>query len=169
VAQVPQHADELHLPGVLASQLARADVAIDMIGRAIAIDPASALYHGNLRENYGRSAQSDRATALLLRALELKPDHANLHIGLAQALEAAGRLDVAIEAFGRAAYLIARAEERYAKIAVAMTTDLKELCRIRADLRSRMQSSPLLDTRNNAADIERAFRWLWQAWCRQET
>ena len=40
LAQFPDHADALHLLGVLACQAGRPDAAIELIGRAIAINPA---------------------------------------------------------------------------------------------------------------------------------
>ena len=48
---VPDHADALHLLGVLAFQTGHIGAAIDLIGRAIAINPAVAEYHSNLGES----------------------------------------------------------------------------------------------------------------------
>src|SRR6516225_549329 len=47
LALQPDHADALHLLGVIASQVGRHDVAVDLIGRAIALDRMSPLYHSN--------------------------------------------------------------------------------------------------------------------------
>src|SRR5215471_9079880 len=48
LALKPDHADALHLLGVIASQVGQHDVAIDLIERAIAHDPKSPVYHSNL-------------------------------------------------------------------------------------------------------------------------
>ena len=66
LAEMPYHSDALHLLGVLASQTGHADKAIDLIGRAIAINPAIAQYHGNLGESYRRLGQLDAALVSLL-------------------------------------------------------------------------------------------------------
>jgi Flp pilus assembly protein TadD len=44
----PSHADALHMLGVLANQLGRADVAADLIQRAIQLESGRAIYHNNL-------------------------------------------------------------------------------------------------------------------------
>jgi tetratricopeptide (TPR) repeat protein len=49
---VPNHHDALHLMGVLALQIGRADAAIEYINHAISIQPTAALYHSNLSEAY---------------------------------------------------------------------------------------------------------------------
>ena len=63
LAQSPDHADALHLLGVLACQTGHTDAAIDLIGRAIAINPAVAEYHSNLGESYRRAGQWEAAIA----------------------------------------------------------------------------------------------------------
>src|SRR5262249_21137210 len=47
LALQPDHADALHLLGVIASQVGRHDIAVDLIGRAIARDRMNSLYHSN--------------------------------------------------------------------------------------------------------------------------
>jgi predicted O-linked N-acetylglucosamine transferase (SPINDLY family) len=102
LAQVPSHADALHLLGALACQTGRPDRAIDLIGRAIAIDPAVAAYHGNLGESYRRAGRREEAIASLRRAIELRPDFADAHGNLGLALMDQGRTEEAIAAFRRA-------------------------------------------------------------------
>src|SRR5579883_2224479 len=48
LAAQPDHADALHLLGVLASQVGQHEVAVDLIERAIAHDRRNARYHSNL-------------------------------------------------------------------------------------------------------------------------
>ena len=64
--------------------------AIDLIGRAIAINPAVSEYHSNLGESYRRAGQWEEAIASLRRAIELKPDLADAHINLSIGLEGPG-------------------------------------------------------------------------------
>ncbi len=61
--------------------------------------------------------------------------------------------------------LIAETPEQYVAIAVALAADHARLSELRAGLRPRMQSSPLLDARQFAADVEAAFRRMWTTWC----
>ena len=88
--------------GVLAGQLGRIDSAIDLIGRAIAIDADVAMYHSNLGEIYRRSRQWEQAIAHFHRAIELKPDYAEAHNNLGIILWEKGRLDEALALFRHA-------------------------------------------------------------------
>ena len=61
---------------------------------------------------------------------------------------------------------IAQTPEGYLPAALAMVGDLGRLADLRRTLRSRMADSPLLDSRRFAAEVEKAFRAMWKAWCR---
>src|SRR5258708_4552508 len=87
LAQVPDQANVLHLLGVRASQAAQADVAIELIGRAIAIDPAVAEYHANLGNALWSRGRLDEAIAACHRAIELRPDLAEAQNNLGNALK----------------------------------------------------------------------------------
>ena len=64
VAQISGEAEALHWLGLLACEEGHIDLAIDLIGRAIAVDPSVAAYHSNLGECYRRAGQSERAIDL---------------------------------------------------------------------------------------------------------
>lgn len=61
--------------------------------------------------------------------------------------------------------LVARTPEEYWQRAVALASDLPRLAELRQTLRSRMQSSPLMDALRFARAIEDAYRTMWRAWC----
>ena len=102
LARASDHVEALHSLGVLASQVGRTEVALELIGRAIAINPAVALYHSNLGEIYRRSGQPDRAIGHFRRAIELRPDAADPHNNLGNVLWEKGRLDEALATYRRA-------------------------------------------------------------------
>jgi len=102
LTQSPDHAEALHLLGVLAAQVGRLEAAIELIGRAIAINPTIAEYHGNLGESYRRSGRHEAAIASLHRAIELKPGLADVHNNLGNALRDTGRPEAAVAAYHRA-------------------------------------------------------------------
>jgi predicted O-linked N-acetylglucosamine transferase (SPINDLY family) len=62
--------------------------------------------------------------------------------------------------------LIAATPEHYVALAVAWASDLARLAGVRAELRPRMEASPLLDGRQYTADVEAALRTMWKSWCR---
>ena len=90
VAQISGQAESLHWLGLLACEEGHVDLAIDLIGRAIAVDPAVGGYHSNLGECYRRAGQSDRAIASLRRATELAPGLVQAHFNLGVALKDGG-------------------------------------------------------------------------------
>lgn len=65
------------------------------------------------------------------------------------------------------AELVVESEDAYVDLAVALANDRERLKRLRANLRERMQASPLLDAPRMARNLEKAFREMWQKWCAQ--
>ncbi|MDR0673138.1 MAG: tetratricopeptide repeat protein [Zoogloeaceae bacterium] len=60
--------------------------------------------------------------------------------------------------------LIAETPEAYVDIAVALSKDRPRLRALRANLRERMQTSPLMDAPRMARSLEEAFRGMWRRW-----
>ncbi|HVS73586.1 MAG TPA: tetratricopeptide repeat protein [Phycisphaerae bacterium] len=63
--------------------------------------------------------------------------------------------------------LAADSPDTFVTIATTLARDLPRLRHLRATLRPRMESSPLMDGPRFARDIESAYRHAWQAWCSQ--
>ena len=61
--------------------------------------------------------------------------------------------------------LVADSHEEYVRLAVSLGSDLTETAKLAAGLRERMRSSPLVDAKQLARDIESAYREMWQSWC----
>ena len=92
----PGHADALHLLGVAAHQRADHRRGADYIGRAIARQSQSALYHSNLGVCYRAMNRIPDAVASFREAIRLQPGFAGARYNLAMALEAAGSVDEAL-------------------------------------------------------------------------
>lgn len=91
----PGQPDALHFLGVIALQVGRHDVAIDLIGRAAALDPKNPKVHSNLGEAYRQQHRPEEAIASFGRALALQPDFPDALNNLAAALTEQKRLDEA--------------------------------------------------------------------------
>jgi predicted O-linked N-acetylglucosamine transferase (SPINDLY family) len=63
------------------------------------------------------------------------------------------------------AHLVARNEEQYVELAAALIRDVSGLAASRRGLRRSIESSPLMDAKRFAGDLEAAFRTAWRAWC----
>jgi protein O-GlcNAc transferase len=67
------------------------------------------------------------------------------------------------------AELIAKTPQEYIQIASRLAGDLDRLTQLRRTLREQLQASPLMDARRFGADMENAYRQLWQTWCARQT
>lgn len=61
--------------------------------------------------------------------------------------------------------LVAQKPEEYVGLVSGLASDLDRLAALRAGLRARMQSSPLMDGKEFARDMEAAYRSMWRRWC----
>ena len=92
----PGHADALHLLGVAAHQKADHRRVAELIGRAIARQSQSALYHSNLGACYRAMNRIPDAIVAFREAIRLEPRFIGARYNLAMALEASGLKDEAL-------------------------------------------------------------------------
>jgi lipoprotein NlpI len=102
LARDPNHAEALHLLGVLAADADQPDLAIDLIRRAIAIRPDVAGYHSNLGSALRDAGRLDEAVESCRRAIAINPRHAKAHFNLGQSMRDLDRIDEAIAMFEQA-------------------------------------------------------------------
>jgi predicted O-linked N-acetylglucosamine transferase (SPINDLY family) len=82
---------------------------------------------------------------------------------------AIGRAGVSILSNAGLPELIAQSPEEYIRIATDLASDLPRLAALRSTLRQRLLTSPLMDAKGFARDIEAAYRSMWRTWCQQES
>jgi tetratricopeptide (TPR) repeat protein len=102
LARQPDHADTLHMLGLLAHQAGHHDDALQLIRRAIELNPNVGEYHGHLGLVYRALRQSDAELAAYQRAVELRPDVPEAHYNLGAALGDRERFGEAIVEYQRA-------------------------------------------------------------------
>jgi tetratricopeptide (TPR) repeat protein/SAM-dependent methyltransferase len=98
----PNHPDALHLLGLIAYQIGKADVAVELIGAAINIKSSDPNYHlnlGNALQVQGRLAE---AAASYNKALWIEPNFADAHNNLGTVLHRQGKLDAAVACYRKA-------------------------------------------------------------------
>lgn len=93
------HADSLHLLGVLAHQTGRNDAAIELIRKAIGVNSGTASYHFNLGTILYAARRFDQAVLSLREAWRLNPSHVEACSNLGAALFDLGRMDEAARIF----------------------------------------------------------------------
>ena len=96
LASQPDNADALHLFGVLHYQNGYFVRAVELIGRAAALQPETAAYHANLAEAHRALGQHQEAMDCCRTALRLQPDYPEAANNLGLALHALGRFAEAV-------------------------------------------------------------------------
>ena len=102
LAVQPEHVEALQLLGLLAHQVGKPAVAVELLQQALARDPRHYVALGNLSEAYRAMGKLEEAIACYRRALAIKPDNAQTHFNLANVLAEVGQLDTAVEAYRQA-------------------------------------------------------------------
>jgi Flp pilus assembly protein TadD len=95
----PDHADTLHLAGVLLLQGKHFVPAIETISRAIEVNPGVAKYHSNLGNALRDCGRHEEAVAAYRRALEIEPGFVDGYHNLGTALANLGQVDDGIASF----------------------------------------------------------------------
>ena len=98
----PRHADALHFLGVLAHQIGRNDLAVDLIGRAIAQNGRVPAFHNNLGNALKAQGKLQEAAASYAGALVHKPNHVGALFNLGLMLQMQGKLEEAAASYRRA-------------------------------------------------------------------
>src|SRR5262249_14396006 len=83
----PNHADSLHLLGGIAYQIGRNEQAVTLIGRAIVLNDRVPAFHNNIGLALHALGHAQEAAVHYTRAIGLKPDYAEAHKNLGNALQ----------------------------------------------------------------------------------
>ncbi len=102
LADQPQHADALHLSGLIALQRGQYDLAVQSIDAAIRVDDRQPIFQNSLGEVNRARGQFDAAMDCYRRAIALAPQFAAAHNNLGMVLQRSGALPEARQAFQEA-------------------------------------------------------------------
>jgi Flp pilus assembly protein TadD len=112
----PGHFYAMHNLGLIARQTKRHDLAVNLLGQAVAIEPQVPEAHYNLGIALGEQGRLDDAVAAYQRAIALKPDLSQAHNNLGYALTELGRYPEAMAALQRATSLDSRNPEAWTNL-----------------------------------------------------
>jgi Flp pilus assembly protein TadD len=96
------HAEALHLLGIIAHQTGRHDLAVEAIGQAIKLNKTEPAYFSDLGNALLGEGKLEEAASAYRQAISLKPDFAEPHANLGAVLEKLGNVDEAIAAYRQA-------------------------------------------------------------------
>ena len=98
----PNQPVALHLLGVLARQVGRNEDAVELINKAVAINPDYAEAHNNLGNALKDLGRADEAAASYRKALAINPDFAEAYSNLGSTLKDLDQLVEAVESYHKA-------------------------------------------------------------------
>jgi tetratricopeptide (TPR) repeat protein len=101
----PKNSDAWHLLGVIAQQIGKDEVAVELIEKAIDIRPDVADYYVTCGEAYRAMREYDSATHCYEKALSINPGFAGAHLNLGNTLKETGRVLEAIGHYEKAVAL----------------------------------------------------------------
>lgn len=102
LAQVPDQPDAIDLLGVLTFTQGQADVSLELLRKAISLNPVNPSFHNNLGGVLHSLGRLDEAAACYREAIVLAPDFATAYANLATVLKHQNRLDEAIASCNKA-------------------------------------------------------------------
>jgi tetratricopeptide (TPR) repeat protein len=120
LAQQPNHAEALHLLGVLAGQGGRNELAVDLIRRAVGLKPDLADAHYNLGKALTEIRRADEAIASYRQAIRLQPGDAVAHNNLGIALRDTGQFEKAVASHRDAIWLKPDYPEAHYNLGIAL-------------------------------------------------
>ena len=98
----PNQPVALHLLGVIAHQVGKNDISVELITKALTINPHFAEAQNNLGNTLQELEKLDEAAACYKKAIAIKPDFAEAHSNLGNALNELGNLDEAVASYNKA-------------------------------------------------------------------
>jgi tetratricopeptide (TPR) repeat protein/SAM-dependent methyltransferase len=164
----PDHAESLHHLGVIAIQIGRHDLSVELIGRAIGLDDRIAEFHYNIGIAYGSLGRLEQAIVHNRKAIEIKPDYGAAFMNLGKALASQGRIEEAIDRYQRAVALMPDAPEARLGLANALTSAGQLESAANAYLTLLAMNPDDADTQNNFGTLLAAQGKLDQAIVRYE-
>jgi tetratricopeptide (TPR) repeat protein len=119
LAADPQHAGAIHLLGLIALQVGRPEVAVQMISTAIRLSGNQAVFHANLGEAFRALGRLDEARRSYEQAITIQPNLAPAHNNLGTILQAQGNLPAALEHYRQAVALQSDYVEAFGNLGTA--------------------------------------------------
>jgi predicted O-linked N-acetylglucosamine transferase (SPINDLY family) len=98
---IPNHADSLHLSGLILYRHRQYDKAIERIEKAIRISPNVSMYYSNLSAVYYETRRYEDVISCCKKALEINPSHTDAYGNMGLALKQLGRFEEAISCYDK--------------------------------------------------------------------
>ena len=115
----PNNADAWHLLGLIASQQAQYQTAIERIERAMRLNSTNPIFYNNLGNIYQRQGNLQGAIELYQKAIQLQPNYADAYNNLGNTYQEQGQWTKAIDCYQQAIQLQPHLANVYGNLGVA--------------------------------------------------
>ena len=117
------HADTLNLSGLLAHNLGKNDIAVDLINKAIQKNPEDPLYYNNLGVVFECRQNLSKAISFYQKAIDLKSDYAEAYYNMGNAFKGLNKFDKAVLFYRKSLEIKPDSVETYYNMADAFQRD----------------------------------------------
>ena len=116
----PNHADTLHLAGLIAHQTGDDRAAVKLITKAVKIFQNCALYHNSLGMVFKALGEQDKAIASFRKAIAIHPHYAEAHYNLGAVLQHQNEFDRAIVCYQKSLEIQPDLSEAHASMGMVL-------------------------------------------------
>jgi tetratricopeptide (TPR) repeat protein len=117
----PNHADALHLLGVIVYRMGHRDRGVELIRQAIQQSGQTPIYFYNLGKALSEQGKLDEAVAAYRRAIQIKPDYAEAYSNLGLVFKDLDKLDEAVAAYRQAIQITPDYAEAHSNLGIVLT------------------------------------------------
>jgi predicted O-linked N-acetylglucosamine transferase (SPINDLY family) len=121
LSRKPDHADALHLSGVVAHQTGQHAKAVSLIQKAINISPRVPMFYYNLGAACHGLGNAEEAIQHYQKALSLSPKYAEVYSNMGNSLKSLGRIEEAIACYQKAIQLKPNFADAYNNMGAALS------------------------------------------------
>jgi tetratricopeptide (TPR) repeat protein len=116
----PNQPVALHLLGVIARQVGKNDIAVDLINKALAFKPDYAEAYSNLGLTLHEQKKFDEAVTSCSKAIVIKPDLAEAYYNLGNSFKELGKINDALDNYNKATTIKPDYPEVYINLGIAL-------------------------------------------------
>ena len=120
LADNPRNSDALHLLGVIAYQVGKHEISVNLITNAIEIDSQQVEAYNNLGIVFKEQGKLEESVQAHHKAIEIQPDHAEAHYNLGDTYQKQGKLEESIQAYYKAIEIQPNYVEAYNNLGIAL-------------------------------------------------
>ena len=120
LADNPRNSDALHLLGVIAYQVGKHEISVNLITNAIEIDSQQVEAYNNLGIVFKEQGKLEESVQAHHKAIEIQPDHAEALYNLGDTYQKQGKLEESVQAYYKAIEIQPNYTEAYNNLGIAL-------------------------------------------------